>query len=69
MTLRERAKRILRLTGARSEIVFAPLPADDPKVRQPDIGRARTLLGWQPRTDIEEGLRLTIEWFRKKLGR
>jgi len=67
MTLLELAKRILRLTGARSEIVFRPLPTDDPKVRQPEIGRARALLGWEPRVDIDEGLRLTIDWFRRRL--
>jgi dTDP-glucose 4,6-dehydratase len=67
MTLLELAKRILRLTGSQSEIVFRPLPIDDPKVRQPDITRARTLLGWEPRVDIDEGLRLTIGWFRDKL--
>ncbi len=69
MTLLELAKRILRITGSQSEIVFHPLPTDDPKVRQPDITRARTQLGWEPRCDTEEGLRLTIEWFRKKLSR
>src|SRR5499426_2754033 len=68
MTLLELAKRIIRLTASRSEIVFRPLPADDPKVRQPDIGRARALLGWEPRVDTDEGLRLTVDWFRKKLG-
>jgi len=67
MTLLELAKRILRLTGARSEIVFRPLPTDDPKVRQPEIGRARALLGWEPRVDVDEGLRLTIDWFRRRL--
>ena len=67
MTLLELAKRIIRLTGSKSEIVFRPLPTEDPKVRQPDIGRARTLLGWEPRVDTEEGLRLTVEWFREKL--
>jgi dTDP-glucose 4,6-dehydratase len=67
MTLLELAKRIILLTGSGSEIVFAPLPEDDPKVRQPDITRARTLLGWEPRVDADEGLRLTIDWFRKKL--
>jgi dTDP-glucose 4,6-dehydratase len=67
MTLLELAKRIILLTGSGSEIVFAPLPEDDPKVRQPDITRARTLLGWEPRIDADEGLRLTIDWFRKKL--
>src|SRR5207249_1249862 len=60
--------RILHLTGSRSEIVFRPLPMDDPKVRQPDITRARTLLGWEPRVDTDEGLKLTIEWFKKTLG-
>jgi dTDP-glucose 4,6-dehydratase len=68
MTLLELAKRILRLTGSRSEIVFRPLPVDDPKVRQPDITRARTLLGWEPRVDTDEGLRLTVDWFKEKLG-
>jgi dTDP-glucose 4,6-dehydratase len=67
MTLLDLAKRILRLSGARSEIAFRPLPEDDPKVRQPDIGRARALLGWEPRVDVDEGLRLTIDWFRRRL--
>jgi dTDP-glucose 4,6-dehydratase len=66
MTLLELAKRIIRLTGSASEIAFAPLPEDDPKVRQPDIARARTLLGWEPRVDTDEGLRLTIDWFRTR---
>jgi dTDP-glucose 4,6-dehydratase len=69
MTLLQLAERILRLAGSRSQIVFKPLPEDDPKVRQPDIGRARALLEWEPRVDTEEGLRLTLEWFRHKLGR
>jgi dTDP-glucose 4,6-dehydratase len=67
MTLLDLAKRILRLSGSRSEIVFQPLPEDDPKVRQPDITRARSLLEWEPRIDIDEGLRRTIDWFRQKL--
>jgi len=67
MTLMELAKRIVRVTGSASEIVFGPLPEDDPKVRQPDITRARTLLGWEPRVDTDEGLRLTIDWFRTRL--
>jgi len=66
MTLLELAKQILRLSGSRSEIAFRPLPTDDPKVRQPDIGRARQLLGWEPTVDVEEGLRRTIEWYRTK---
>jgi len=69
MTLLELAKRVQRLTGTRSPIVFMPLPQDDPRVRQPDITRARTLLGWEPRVELDEGLGKTIEWFRAALGR
>jgi dTDP-glucose 4,6-dehydratase len=69
MTLLELAKRVQRLTGTRSPIVFMPLPQDDPRVRQPDITRARTLLGWEPRVEVDEGLGKTIEWFRTALGR
>jgi nucleoside-diphosphate-sugar epimerase len=69
MTLLELAQRILRLTGSASPIVFEPLPVDDPKVRQPDIVRARTLLGWSPKVDVERGLSLTIEWFRQKISK
>jgi dTDP-glucose 4,6-dehydratase len=68
MTLLELAKRVIRIAGAKSEIVFRPLPEDDPRVRQPDITRARTELGWEPRVDTEEGLRLTIDWYRERLG-
>src|SRR5262249_47485883 len=69
MTLLELAKRIIRLAGSRSEIVFRPLPEDDPKVRQPDITRARTRLGWQPRVDTDEGLKRTLDWFRAQVSR
>jgi UDP-glucuronate decarboxylase len=68
MTLLDLAKQILRLSDSRSEIVFGPLPTDDPKIRQPDIGRARRLLGWEPRIDFEDGLRRTIEWYRAGRG-
>jgi dTDP-glucose 4,6-dehydratase len=68
MTLLDLAKRVLRLTGSASPIVFHPLPQDDPRVRQPDITRARTLLGWAPRVDVDEGLGKTIEWFRAALS-
>jgi dTDP-glucose 4,6-dehydratase len=64
MTLLDLAKRIIRLADSRSEIVFQPLPEDDPKVRQPDITRARTLLGYEPTVSFEEGLKKTIEWYR-----
>ncbi len=69
MTLAELAKRILRLTGSSSELAYLPLPVDDPRVRQPDITRARTLLGWEPRVEVDEGLRKTIDWFRAALAR
>jgi dTDP-glucose 4,6-dehydratase len=68
MTIRQLAEAIIRLTGSRSRIVTRPLPEDDPKVRQPDITRARTLLGWEPKVPLEEGLGHTIEYFRRKLG-
>ncbi|HLK12717.1 MAG TPA: UDP-glucuronic acid decarboxylase family protein [Candidatus Binatia bacterium] len=67
VTILEFARRIKALTGSRSEIVFRPLPVDDPKVRQPDIGRARTLLGWEPKVGLDDGLRRTIEYFRTKV--
>src|SRR5881396_1081033 len=67
-TVGELAELVLRLTGSGSAIVERPLPVDDPKVRQPDITRARTLLGWEPRVDTDEGLRLTVDWFKHKLG-
>ena len=62
------AERIIRLTGSSSRIVHEPLPVDDPKVRQPDIGRARAVLGWEPRVSLAEGLTETIAWFRTALG-
>jgi dTDP-glucose 4,6-dehydratase len=68
VTVLEVAREIIELTRSRSRIVFAPLPEDDPKVRCPDITRARTLLGWQPRVERKEGLAKTIEYFRQKLG-
>jgi dTDP-glucose 4,6-dehydratase len=67
MTLEELAKRIIEMTGSTSRIVYRPLPVDDPKVRQPDITKARTLLGWEPRVSVEEGLATTIDYFRAKL--
>ncbi len=67
LTLLEIAETILRMTGSPSRIVFGPLPTDDPKVRQPDITRARTLLGWEPKVALEDGLAETIEYFRKKI--
>jgi len=61
------AETIKALTASKSEIVYRPLPVDDPKVRQPDITRARTILGWEPKVGLEEGLRKTIDYFRDKV--
>ena len=69
MTLLELAKHVLRATGSKSEIVFRPLPTDDPKVRQPDIGKAKRVLGWEPAVELEEGLARTVEWCRTVEGR
>jgi dTDP-glucose 4,6-dehydratase len=68
MTIEEIARVIIRLTGSTSRIVYRPLPEDDPKVRQPDITRARTLLGWEPKVGLEEGLTKTLEYFRHKVA-
>jgi dTDP-glucose 4,6-dehydratase len=68
LTMRELAERIVALAGSRSRIVERPLPADDPKKRKPDITRARTLLGWEPKVSLDEGLPRTLEYFRRKLG-
>jgi dTDP-glucose 4,6-dehydratase len=68
MTIEEIARTIIRMTGSKSRLVYRPLPEDDPKVRQPDIARARTLLGWEPKVGLEEGLSKTLEYFRKKVA-
>src|ERR1700680_637092 len=68
MTIEDMARTIIKMTGARSKIVYRPLPTDDPKIRQPDISRARTLLKWEPKVALEEGLVKTIEYFRTKIG-
>jgi UDP-glucuronate decarboxylase len=62
-TIRELAEKILALSGSKSELVFKPLPADDPKQRQPDIALAREQLGWMPQVELEEGLKNTIAYF------
>lgn len=67
VTVIEIAEQIIKLTGSRSKIVFKPLPADDPKMRCPDITRAKQLLGWSPTVDLEEGLSRTIVYFRSRL--
>jgi dTDP-glucose 4,6-dehydratase len=67
MTIEEIARTIIRMTGSKSQIVYRPLPTDDPKVRQPDITRARRLLGWEPKVPLADGLVKTIEYFRTKV--
>ena len=67
MTIRQFGEEIRRITGTASQIEHKPLPVDDPKVRQPDITRARNLLGWEPKVDFDKGIRETIEFFRGKV--
>jgi dTDP-glucose 4,6-dehydratase len=64
-TILECAQKVLAVTGSKSKIRFEALPQDDPKQRQPDITKARTLLGWEPKVDLETGLRLSLDYFRK----
>jgi dTDP-glucose 4,6-dehydratase len=64
MTIKQFAEEIIRITGAKNGIDHRPLPVDDPKVRQPDISRARDILGWEPKVDFDEGIRKTIDYFR-----
>jgi dTDP-glucose 4,6-dehydratase len=68
MSIEAMARTIIRMTGSRSRVVFRPLPTDDPKVRQPDITRARTLLAWEPKVELEAGLTSTIDYFRRKMS-
>jgi len=67
MTIKEIADTIIRMTGSNSKVIYKPLPTDDPKQRRPDITRARTLLEWEPKVDLDEGLVKTIEYFRTKV--
>ena len=67
LTMVEFAREIIRVTGAKSRIVFKPLPQDDPKQRRPDITRARELLKWEPKITLAEGLKNTISFFRGKV--
>ena len=67
MTIEEIATTIIRMTGSKSTLVTRPLPVDDPKQRRPDITRAKTILGWEPKVGLEEGLSRTLEYFKKKV--
>jgi len=67
MSVKAFAEKILAITGSDSKIISKPLPVDDPKVRQPDITRAKSILGWEPKVPVEEGLKKFIEWARTKI--
>jgi dTDP-glucose 4,6-dehydratase len=69
MTIKEFADEIIRITGTRSAMEYKPLPVDDPKVRQPDITRAKEILGWEPRVKFEQGITKTIDYFKESLKR
>lgn len=67
LTILQFAKLILELTGSNSEIIYKPLPQDDPKTRRPDNSRAKEVLGWEPRVAVEDGMKRTIEWYRGQM--
>jgi dTDP-glucose 4,6-dehydratase len=67
-TILECAQHVIKVTGSKSKITYEPLPQDDPKQRRPDITKARQLLGWEPKIDLEEGLRMSLDYFRKAVS-
>jgi len=69
MTIKELAETILKLTNSKSEIIYKPLPNDDPQQRRPDISKAKEKLNWEPKVDLETGLNTTIEWIKKELSK
>jgi dTDP-glucose 4,6-dehydratase len=64
-TILECARKVIAVTGSRSQITFEALPQDDPKQRRPDITKAKRLLGWEPKVDLQTGLELSLEYFRR----
>jgi len=68
MSILDFAKKVIEITGSGSKLEFRPLPVDDPKVRQPDIGKARRVLGWEPRVPVDQGLRRTLEYFKQRIA-
>lgn len=68
ITIKQFAEEVIKLTGTKGKIVYQDLPEDDPKVRQPDITRAKTILGWSPKVDRHEGLKITIDYFKSRLA-
>jgi dTDP-glucose 4,6-dehydratase len=67
-TILECAQLVLKVTGSKSRIRYEPLPQDDPKQRRPDIAKARQLLGWEPKVELESGLKLSLDYFRKAVA-
>ncbi|HEY4492511.1 MAG TPA: SDR family NAD-dependent epimerase/dehydratase, partial [Acidobacteriota bacterium] len=67
MTIQQMAEKVIAMTGSSSQCVYESLPVDDPKVRQPNIERAKRILGWAPKVGLDEGLISTIEYFKQKL--
>ncbi|PIQ99483.1 MAG: NAD-dependent dehydratase [Nitrospinae bacterium CG11_big_fil_rev_8_21_14_0_20_45_15] len=68
MTIKEMAEKILKATGSGGKVIYEPLPKDDPKVRQPNIDKARSLLGWEPKVSLDDGLKETMDYFKAKLS-
>ena len=64
ITIKEFAEEVIKQTGSKSKIVYKPLPEDDPKVRQPDISKAKKILGWEPKVGRAEGLKVTVDYFK-----
>lgn len=69
ITLKQFAEEIINLTGTKQKLVYLPLPKDDPKQRKPDITKAKEILGWEPKVDRAEGLKITYEYFKKALNK
>ena len=67
MTIQQMAEKILQASGSQSKIIYTPLPEDDPKVRQPNINKAKEHLGWEPQVKLDEGLKTTMDYFKKQL--
>jgi len=68
-TILECAKRVLAVTGSKSKIKYEPLPQDDPKQRRPDISKARTFLGWEPKIELDKGLKMSLEYFKDAVAK
>ena len=67
-TILECAQQVIKVTGSKSKIAYEPLPQDDPKQRRPDITKARRSLGWEPKIDLETGLRMSLDYFKKAVA-